>query len=205
MQGIGGFVAVVGLIWATKQGRNAVADWRTQKQDERAIGAAERILTAAYKARTSIESIRSSVITAGELSRAMSRLKEEFPGFVNFADSRQHRLTQAQAMLSRIDLYKSDWDEVFAVMPIANAYFGSEIEAQLEELARQRQIVSVSVDSFAQDDGTDMEFTKRIRADVWRGLTVDGVQDPIATNVRTAIITIEKRLLPVLRSDYVPT
>lgn len=203
MQGIGGFLAVAGVIWATKQGRDAVSDWRTQKQDERAIGAAERVLTAAYKARTSLEGIRANLTTGAELTRAMDKLKADHPDIVDLPDARQRRLTQTQAIFNRINAYKDDWDEVFAVMPIANAYFGNEIEAQLEELARQRQVVSVSADSFAEDDGTDVEFTKQIRADIWRGLTFNGVQDPVATNVAAAILIIENRLLPVLRSDYV--
>jgi len=204
-QGIGGFLAVAGVIWATKQGRDAVADWRTQKQDERAIGAAERVLTAAYKARTSLDGIRANFMTSAELTRAMDKLKTDYPDVVGFSDARQRRLAHSQAIFNRINAYKADWDELFAVMPIANAYFGAEIEAQLEQLARQRQIVSVSADSYGEDDGSDPEFTKQIRADIWRGLTYEGVKDPVATRVTEAVICIEQRLLPVLRSDYVPT
>lgn len=205
MQGIGGFLAVAGVIWATKQGRDAVSDWRTQKQDERAIGAAERVLTAAYKARTSLDGIRSNFMTATELARGMEKLKADHPAVASFSDAHQSRLAHSQAIFNRINAYKADWDELFAMLPIANAYFGAEIEAQLEELARQRHIVSVSADAYGEDDGSDVEYTKQIRADIWRGLTVNDVKDPVATRVREVIIVIERRLLPVLRSDYVAT
>jgi hypothetical protein len=105
-------------------------------------------------------------------------------------------------VFERINGFSAGWDEMAAITPIAAALFGRDLEQNLEVLWHQRNIVSAAAESYVDDDGTEVEFTKTIRAELW-GVTGGGskTEDKVSTAIDEAIGAIEATLLPILRAE----
>lgn len=199
LSGFAAWAGVGAVIWAAKQGRDAVSDWRAQKVIERQLDAGERALTAAYKAKSALESIRANFMSGSELNRAEEDLATNEADLKSQPEERARRIRFAQAIYNRVNATKDDWDEVFAVIPLVTAYFSENLARNLRTLIHQRHIVVVAVEEYVDDfDGDDREFTKKLRADMFKGR--DG-EDPVATKVDEAISDLEANLLPLLRTD----
>lgn len=199
ISGFAGWMGVGAVIWAAKQGRDAVGDWRAQKLVERQMDTGERALTVAYRAKSALETIRANFMTGSELSQAEIDLEANEVDLAGQPEARARRIKFVQAIYNRINSTKEDWDDVFAVIPIVKAYFGEEISDLLRTMARQRHYVQVAAEEYVDDfNGTDLEFTRKLRADMFMGR--DG-EDPITTKVDEVIEQLEAKLLPLLRND----
>lgn len=204
LQGWGTWVGSIAVVIAAKLGRDAVSDWRRQKQIEHAIVAADRVLTAAYDVKSSIEGIRANMMFGGELKRAEEKLVENGLVKADTDDARWKRMITAQGFFNRLADNASYFQELWKVMPAAKAYFGEEAEAALLELVRQRSVISAAAEGWVDEDGNDPEFQKKLRGDLWRGHGKYREQDAMANAVDAQISTLDRMLLPILRADYTP-
>jgi len=199
LQGWGALGACATVVIAAMLGRAGVKDWRRQKQEERRMDVGEKLLVAAYKARDAIDGIRANFAPAAELSQAEEALKTS--GFDSSLMDRDERgrVIHAQAIMTRINARKDVFTDLYAVMPSTKAFFGREIEAQLEAFLAARNSIHVSAEMYAEGHGGDEELGKSIRADLWTGHGKYAAIDPIANKVNAAIKAVEDVVLPILR------
>ena len=62
LSGIATFAGALAVVYAAKVGANTFDSWKRQKQEERRMDAAEKILTLAYELRYTLAGIRSPLI-----------------------------------------------------------------------------------------------------------------------------------------------
>lgn len=201
LSGTAGWAGIAALIWATFKGRQTFKDYREQKQTEKQIDAAERVLTAAYNCRSAIEGIRANLMEGSELERAEATLVEQGHDLKALTDDKKRRAITAQAFYNRMNQFRADFDAVWDVTPIALAYFGDDIHDALRTIAHQRRVIQVSADSYVQDDGSDKAFSIAVKRDLWTGHGKSAEEDPVANKVDEAIKLLEERMHPILRAD----
>lgn len=80
LQAIAGFASAAAIIYAARKGLNTFAQWRRQRQADRQIAVAERVLTLVYRAKDAFRAIRSPAVFSGELSQAEESLEQTIPG-----------------------------------------------------------------------------------------------------------------------------
>jgi hypothetical protein len=188
----------IAIVYAAKVGANTFNSWRRQKQEERRMDAAERILTLAYRLRHNLEAIRSPFISGGELAGAEERLKNDDNRlWVELEDSRKRRFTSAQVVKLRLAHFSDETNEVWALRPVARAYFGPQIEERLQDLWQCHVEVSAAADSYADTDGGDRDFEIQLRRELYSG----GTPNPMNETIATTIAGLERELLPVIRSN----
>lgn len=196
LQGIGQMATLPLLIWATHVGRQTITKYRQQHQSEKAVAAAERVLTAAYAAREAISSVRSPLIEIVEQERAERKLREE-QDLSGIDPVSVKKLARAQLYLTRLNNAKAEFDAVWAVMPTARAFFGEDVYNALDNIAHQRRVIQVSAESIVDDDGRDKSFSQSIRGDLTRG----GKNDELGKLVDDSVAFLEEQLLPILRAE----
>lgn len=190
-----GAVAVIGAAWLAS---NTFEGWRKQTLSQRRIEQAERILTAAYKARRALGYVRSPLMEGHELSAAEAHLEKQ--DFWATADTnRKKRLMSAQGHYNRLNAVLDERRAVEECLPMARALFGEQVEKALELLNRQFHMVQIAVDSNSWD-GNDREFARSLREDL---SSAAGTDKPNKMNVliEEQVKLIEDALVPVLRLE----
>lgn len=204
MQAWAAFLAAFAVIYAARKGAATYADWLRQKQTERQMDAAERVLRLVYTLKRAFAAIRSPGIFEGETVRAQAKLAESYPGYSTSTPERRKRLETAQVFLNRIHQHEKEWAELHACLPIAKAYFGDGLEAAIEKLWQQQVAVSVAAEMYAEENN-DKEFEAELRADLWQ---VHGgarlAKDKVGAAIREAVEQVEALLVPILRSHVEP-
>lgn len=198
MTGIGTIASALAIMAAGLLGREAVANFRRQKQVERQMAHAERTLAAAYRLDDAISSIRSPLSTSAELNDAGEEL-EKFDWFNQLDEQRKKRTVQTNVFYQRIRHFKSAFDEGLEMLPFVKAFFGDEEESALRELIRVRNSVRVYADAYSNDHAEDADFSKKIQSYIWEGMTDPSGNDPIKTECKKAISILEDSLLPIIR------
>jgi hypothetical protein len=196
LSGAGTVIGAVAVIVAAKLGSSTFKSWREQKLSERKIEQAERILTAAYKARRALGYVRSPLMLAHELNTAEAHLEKQ-DGWAT--SSRKQSLITAQAYYNRLNAVMDERRAVEECLPMARALFGEQVEQALELLNRQFHMVSVAVESNSWD-GNDREFARSIREDL---SSSSGSDRPNKMNVliEEQVKLIEDACVPVLRLE----
>ena len=202
MQAWAGFAGAGAVAFAAVKGSNAFSVWRRQKIEERRIEAAERILALAYRLSRAISSIRHPMMWVGPLNEAEKRLREKGTELDHMPDERRRRIIHAQAVFDRINSFKNEWDEVAEATPVAKALFNDDVEQALSKIWRQSHVVAAAAEGYVDDDGTDDDFSKRIRGDLWEALgSVGKDSDEISKTISECVQMIEIELVPVIRAD----
>jgi hypothetical protein len=202
MQAWAGFAQAGAIGFAAFKGAGAFKDWRRQKIEERRIDAAERILTLAYRVRRAIGAMRHPMMWIGPLNEAEQKLRSKGVDLDSEVEARRRRIIHSQAVFDRINSFQTEWDELAAITPVAKALFGDEVENALSELGRQRNVVAAAAESYVDDDGSDAEFSKKIRSDLWEALGEVGKDtDEISKTITAAIGKLEGELLPSIRAE----
>ena len=201
LQGIGTVGGVGAVVWAAIKGANTFDAWRTQKLAERKLDQAERILTATYKARRGLSYVRGVMMWGHEFHAAEEQMKEK-DGWDAQSKERQRRLVTAQAFYNRINRTKDEREALDECLPMARALFGEDLEQAIENLNHQFWIVQIDVDSYVDDeDGTDAEFTKKLRRGMYAVNPPEGEVNEITEAMEAAVTTIERICLPILRLE----
>lgn len=196
LQGVGSLAQAAAIGFAAWLASNTYQSWRRQKLSERRIEQAERILTAAYKARRGLEYVRNPLMLAHELNAAEKHL--ETLDFWATADRKQSLITK-QAYFNRLNAVMDERRAVEECLPMARALFGESIEKALETLNRQFHIVSVAAD-MSGDSDNDRDFSRKLRSDL---SSVSGTKVPNEMNeiIAAQVKLIEDTLVPVLRLE----
>ncbi|MDE4193341.1 hypothetical protein [Phaeobacter gallaeciensis] len=198
LQGVGALAQAAAIGFAAWMASNTYQSWRRQKLSERRIEQAERILTAAYKARRALGYVRSPLMEAHELSAAEAQLeKRDFWATVEV--ERKRRLVSAQGYYNRLNAVIDERRAVEECLPMARALFGEQVEKALELLNRQFHMVQISVDANTET-GNDREFSRSIREDI---SSSSGTDRPNKMNelIEEQVKLIEDALVPVLRLE----
>jgi hypothetical protein len=196
LSGTGTVIGALAVIGAAIFASNTFDGWRRQKLSERHIEQAERILTAAYKARRALGYVRSPMILAHELHTAEEQLEKQDD---SAASSKKQKLIIRQAYYNRLTAVLDERRAVEECLPMARALFGEQVEKALELLNRQFHMVSIAVDSNS-DDVNDRDFARKIREDL---SSSSGSDRPNKMNVliEEQVKLIEDALFPVLRLE----
>ena len=198
LQGWGTLLGALAIIVAAWFGKTTFASWRKQQVGGRKLAQAERILEATYKARRGLRYVRQIMMFGNELSAAEEALKDN-KDWLNQAESKQKRIVTAQAYFNRLNATRDEREALDQCLPMARALFGEELEEAIEKLRHQFWIVQVDVESYMDDDGSDRDFTKKIRRGMYEIKPMDGDANEVTDAIEASVATIEKHCLPVLR------
>lgn len=196
LQGIGTLAGVGAVVMAAHVGANA---WRQQKLAERRLDFAERILTAAHKARSGLAFVRSPLMSGGELEQA----KEQLVGQAAYHQMRQekkNRARMAQAYANRLVSCRAEIEAIEDCLPLARVMFSGAVEQALSDLRQQFHIVRTMHGEYVDDwDGRDAEFTAKIRRAMYDIEPADGSLNEVSEAIKEAVRTIESAVEPALR------
>ena len=183
------------IIYAAKVGANTFDSWKRQKQEERRMDVAERILTLAYKLKYNFQSVRAPLIEGHELEAAEKLLSEQQPEWWGgLDDAGQKRARTGQAVFNRLKRHNHDWEQIWELKPLALAYFSPKVEVELDKFWQQYVAVQVAAEAYAHDGGDDKEFAAQLRQDLWRlgeggrvGRVIDGAVTALEIELRPVI------------------
>jgi hypothetical protein len=201
LQGLASLSTIPVLVWAAIKGRQTFEDYSSQKRSEKQIEAAERVLTAAYNARVAIDGVRTPLVEGSEIVAAERQISENGEDLSLVAPERLKRAATTQLFYTRLNAISDEINAVWDALPIGLAYFGEEVHEALREVAHQRRVIQVAADSFLDDDGSDKDFSRSIRRDLYRGFGKAAGGDPISEKVQASIELLESKLLPILRAQ----
>lgn len=198
MQGVGALAQAFAIGFAAWIASDTYKGWRRQKLSERRIEQAERILTAAYKARRALGYLRSPLMEAHELDAAEAHLETQVY-WATVDANRKQRLVSAQGYYNRLNAVLEERRAVDECLPMARALFGEQVERALELLNRQFHMVRIAVESNSWE-GNDREFARSLREDI---SSSSGSERPNKMNVliEEQVKQLEDALLPVLRLE----
>lgn len=199
VQGIGTVLGAQALLVAAWFGKTTFEAWRKQQVAGRKLIQAERILEATYTARRGLRYVRQIMMFGHELKAAEESLKEN-KDWINQVDSKQKRIVSAQAYFNRLNATSEDREALDQCLPMARALFGEELEEAIEKLRHQFWIVQIDVESYIDDDGSDRDFSKKIRRGMYEIKPMDGDTNEVTDAIESSVATIEKHCLPVLRT-----
>lgn len=198
MAGWGALGGVLAVMYAAYKASDTFKGYRRQKQEDRRIDAAERILTLAYSFERRLAAARSPM-SSGEENHAAETKLGESEWFRGLRDEQKRKAKISQVTLTRLLREKDEWDKIIQAMPIARALFGEPIEACLQTFWQQVVSVNVSADMYADDRGHDQAFTESLERSIWGA---GGEEDKISAAVRAAVAELEGVLLPIIRADH---
>jgi hypothetical protein len=187
------------VIFAAVVGRNTFKSWRRQEVTGRKLTQAERILEATYKARRALGYIRSPMMWGNELKVAEDSLKENEDWQMQ-VEAKQKRIVTTQAFFNRLNNTRDEQTALDRCLPMARALFGEELEKAIECLHHQFWIVQVDAESYMDDDGSDQDFTKKIRRGMYAIKPPEGEVNEVTDKIEAAVATIEETCLPILRA-----
>lgn len=199
LQGEGTLLGAAAVIFAAVIGGTSFKAWRRQQVAGRKLAQAERILEATYTERRSLRYVRMPMILGHELTAAEKALKGNEDWHAQ-AEPKQRRIITAQAYFNRLNATADDRNALSECLPMARALFGEELESAIETLLHQFLIVQVDVESYVDDDGTDREFTRKIRRGMYDVAPADGEVNEVTARIDDSVATIEHHCLPVLRT-----
>jgi len=196
LSGIGTVVGALAVICAARYASDTFDGWRQQKLSERNMGQAERILTAAYKARRALNYVRSPWMYPHEKTKAEELLEKQH-GWTT--SSKKQNLITVQAYYNRLDAVHEERQAVEECLPMARALFGEQVEKALDTLYQQFQLVRNAAE-MSDIDEDDKELARKVREDL---STASGNDRPNKMNVliEEQVNLIENQLSPILRLE----
>lgn len=200
LSGIGTVVGALAVFGAAVIGSRTFDNWKRQKLAERHIDQAERILTAAYKARSGLSRVRSPGMWVHETDAAEEQLKASGQWEKTFPESERKSLATAQAYYNRLNSTRDDQRALEECQPMARAFFGEDLEKAIEKLNRQFWTVKVYVDANHNDkSGADAAFRRKIESTIWEGYP-NAEENEMDRLIAEQVRLIEDTLVPVLRT-----
>src|SRR5688572_18119417 len=120
MSGWAALGGVAAVLIAAHKASDTFKLYRRQRQEDRRIDAAERILTIAYSLKRKLQGVRSPMDFGGETEEAIAELTEA-GRYLHLDAAEKSRAETGQVILRRLQRQKDDWDQIFVAMPMARA------------------------------------------------------------------------------------
>lgn len=199
MQAWAGFAGAGAVFYAAHRGAASFEQWLRQRQTERKIVAAERIMTFAYKAKRAMQSIRNPGSFGYESDAAEAKLKETVPNFTSLDSGKRHRMVIAQIVYDRLDTAKEVWAELFECLPIARAFFGTTCERQVHAIWEARAQISTAAQMYRAHDpanGSQGRYEKAF----WDILD-EGEPGSVTTLINGSVTYMEANVLPFISGE----
>jgi hypothetical protein len=202
-QAAAGFAGAGAVVYAAHRGAATVQDWLAQRSAERQVLAAERVLTLAHRLRRDFDRIRDPFQLAGEQSEAEVLLKQTESDFRSHNENHQRRRVASQVVLTRLLKRGDIWEELFACLPLARAYFGEGVENALFEFWKARHRILHAAMMLAEE-GLTTSDRREYEGDIWsRFNEARGKRDPVTETIEGSSKALEEALLPILRASAV--
>ena len=202
LSGTGTWAGALVVLFGAVRG---IQNYLKQKQVDREFGAAEQILTAAYRSRDALEGIRPRIVEGSELAKAEDDLREANEDFDSFSKGEQQQYIQRRVLYRRAEFFKDDFTALFAAMPLAKIFFGEAAEANLKELARARQRLFSAVDILPfvtrGDSPEDIELARDLRRTIYGSKDTNGNPDEVTKMIEASVKSLEDKLIPRLRKS----
>lgn len=189
--------AAIAVIAAAFYGGKKIKIWEERSKKGRRLIHAERIIVAAYQARSSLLHIRSSISLDGqEHDIARKDLKEIFKdkGKVEFSHYQVNGMVCINRWNDRFDSY----NELYECMPFAKAFFGNDLYGALMSIARKFNRVRRAADSLAAHRIDDKRAKDLYEIVFDKASSED---DIVENEINEQVDIIEGILFPVIRPD----
>jgi hypothetical protein len=201
LQGIGQIGAGISIAFAAYIGRDTFTDWKRQKQEERRIEIAERVLTLAYRLRYDFQSVRTPLIDQSEFDEAESVLRDDSGVWWDKqSEALKQRAVTAQVIMNRLSRHHEDWQRIWELKPPALAFFGTTVEEQLDVFWQQYCSLLADAEAYADLGGRDDELSNRASESLFR--QCEGSK--ITQTIDLAVSALEADLLPIVYSERRP-
>jgi hypothetical protein len=202
MQAWAGFAQAAAIAFAAVKAADVFHAWRRQKLEERRIHHAEEILKLFNKIYDGFPYFRNAMHLPHEIKQASDHLKDVVENYELRSRSELSRMETAQVILNRISRFNTEWDKLNDILPAASAFFGDECKVCLDQLWRNRNMVSINAENYARGTGNDDEFRMRVERSIWMMHQDRGREDdPIEAPLLEAKTNLEAILLPVIRQS----
>lgn len=199
---LSGIAAIAGVIVVAIGALRALDVYKMQKQEDRRIEAAERVLTAAYDLQSGLRNVRHPMHLQAELARAKADAEEAIPHFEELPEAQRSRLQTAQVVFNRLKGRTDVWDKARSCLAIAKALFGNDVEARLTSLLKSINLVRAAANTYSHGDGGD-ELQEQARAIIWADPNdVAGENNETTRLIHEDIVALETMLLGVLRAGH---
>jgi len=199
MQAWAGFAGAAAVFYAAHKGAASFEEWLRQRQTERKIAAAERIMTFIYKARRAFQSIRNPGSLGYENDAAEAKLKDTVKDFAELDGGKRSRMITAQVVYDRLNAAKDIWAELFECLPIARAFFGEGCERHVHALWEARAQISTSAQMYAGYDPVDGKRDRYENA-FWEILD-EGEPGSVSALIKDSVAYMERNVLPSISGE----
>lgn len=197
LQGVGAIAQAMAIAVAAYFASNTFDGWRKQKISERRFEQAERILTAAYRARRALRFVRSPLMLDHELEVARVQSENE-EYWVNVLPENRNGFVESRAYFNRLEKVVDEQRAIEVCLPMARALFGEKVEVALELLNMQFANVRISAESLIYDRGEIPQYSEMLSSDINHSL-LDQEYNQVDFIIAAQIKLIEDTLVPVLR------
>lgn len=199
LYGVGTIASAMAIGIAAKLGSSTFNSWRKQNLSERRIEQAERILTATYKVRRGLSSVRHPALWPYEKDAAERHLQEQ--GAYRGADDDWERSKIAQLYFTRINKELDNRKALEECQPIARALFGEQLEQALEQLNQQFDVVAAHATAQKRAGDTPRNtLCGRIHGVLWGGYPTPE-ENEMDQMIDGLVHTIEEICVPILRLE----
>lgn len=192
MQAWAGFAGAAAVVLVAKIGAST---FLKERQLERKIAAADRLMAFVYKAKRAFPGIRNNGVIWAETAAAVERLKASQTDYDGWPEWKKERYQIAQTVLDRLQANKSLWTELFECLPYARAYFGAECEQQIDRVWRLYNWILSRANLFAKVSPDNP------KSDEYEDIILEASEDDeINTTINSVVAYFEDKVLPTIAS-----
>jgi hypothetical protein len=202
MQAWAGFAQAAAVLFAAYMASNTFKSWRKQKIEERRIAIAEKVLSLSYSMKIAFSIIRSPMKSPPAVEDATINLLSAGV-FIDDIDSNiKEKIIESQIILDRINSFTHLWNQIPEVIPIAAALLDQRVEKFLTEIWSKKISIEVAAEQYPNTSENDHLYTALV-CTMWENRKrLPDNQDKLSMDISNSIISLEKLLFPVIRSDY---
>lgn len=192
MQAWAGFAGAAAVVAVAKIGAST---FLKERQLERKIAAADRLMTFVYKVKRAFPGIRNNGVFWAESAAAKERLKASQTDYDSWAEEKKQRYEIAQIILDRLQANKALWAELFECLPYARAYFGPECEQHVDRVWQIYNMILSRANMFAKITADNP------KSDEYEDVILEASEnDEINTKLGEVVIYFETHVLPTIAS-----
>jgi hypothetical protein len=172
LQGWSGLLGAAAVIYVARKGTNT---WKLQKQAEKQMEIAERIMVSTYHYRDKLNHVRSRLFSRYELQEVEEYLSAR-DEWIGASKTIRNKNKLAHAYMSRLNGAIAERDKLIDCLPIARALFGHELEGAIKDLTNIWQQLWNDLHAwFENDDEKDGDFAVMMHKSIFS--SIDNTQD----------------------------